>query len=507
MSEVQDLLKSRYYQSGESDWEDIINRVIQHLYWDYNRMASLVARHVLERKEFIPSSPVLMNAGTRYPMMCSCFVLPVSDSLPEIMRCLDHTAQIQKFGGGVGINFSAIRADGLPISSTGGVASGPVSFMGLWNALMNTIKQAGKRQGAMMGVLNWNHPDFELFLRAKREEGQLTNFNLSAGITNDTPEDVIRHIAEFTWINGEPGLVFLDNINLDNPFGSKIEATNPCGEQPLPPYGACCLGSINLKPLIRFNGDEAHFDFDYLEGVLAPTSVNIMNRVLDTSWWPLPEIMEFEARHRPIGIGVMGLSDVLIALGKPYGSKEALDFIDALFMSLHRGTSLASEGNKTLLSIAPTGSIAMMAGASYSIEPPFNLSGVKKVEIGSFKSENSLVDFAARAGGYKMTNKDWEIIRATGSARGTGAPDEVKAVLRTATEISPAEHLHTLKAVQSWVDSGVSKTVNLPYSTSPEEIADYMLWARDNLIKGVTFYRSGSREDEVMECPTGTCEL
>ena len=508
MSEVYDLLKSRYFQTGETDWEDIINRVITHIYRDYNKGASLVARHILMTKQFIPSSPVLMNAGTRYPMMCSCFVLPVGDSMEQIMSCLTKTALIQKFGGGVGINFSPIRGDGSPISSTGGQASGPVSFMSFWDAGMNVIRQAGKRQGAMLGVLDWNHPDLQRFLNAKKIEGALTNFNLSVGVRNDTPNKVIEQIAEHTWVNGEPGLLFLDNINADNRFGVPIVATNPCAEQALPPYGACCLGSINLKSLIRFEGDSAFFDFDYLEGVLMPTAVNIMNRVLDTCWWPLPEIEEFEMKHRPIGIGVMGLSDVLIALGMPYGSPAALRFIEHLFIVLNRAGALADEFNATRLSIAPTGSIAMMAGASYSIEPPFNLSGVKKVEIGSFKSENPLVDFAAQAGGYRMTEKDWEIIRETGSALGTEAPDEVKAVLRTATEIPPEGHLATLKEVQMYVDSGVSKTVNCPFSTSPEDIARYMLWSRDNGIKGVTFYRSGSREDEVFaDCPTGKCEL
>ncbi len=517
MSDIQALLEKRYFKSGESDWLDVAHRVARFLYPHEEYMQTATER-LIGDKVFIPSSPVLMNAGSEYPMMCSCFVLPINDSIEAIMQTLWNTVRIQKYGGGVGINFSNIRPEGSIVRTTGGKASGPVSFMEFWNAGMNVIRQGGKRQGAMMGVLDVNHPDLDLFLDAKGVEGKLTNFNLSVALSGefmaaaseeDSPERrTLRSIAEHAHSNGEPGVLFMDNINAHNPYGTCIEATNPCGEVPLPPYGACCLGSINLNAFIYRNPHTGSWDFDWVK--LLDTSnyaAAILNQVLDKTWWPLREIQEFETVYRPIGLGVMGLADVLALLSMPYDSESARHFAARIIRTMYAGAHGADAGNATLLSIAPTGSIAMIADASYSIEPYFSLSYTKHVEAGEYDTVSHTIHEVARNYQYELTGEDWLSIQQTGSLSSTGAPDEMKHVLRTANEISWKNHLLMQAAVQDGVDNAVSKTINLPTETTVDEIVEIILMAHTLGLKGLTVYRNKSREVEVISCPTGTCEL
>ncbi len=528
---IEELLRARYYQPGERNWEDLVERVINHVYRnepDLYKRAD--AWDIVYDRAFLPSSPVLMNAGTRYPMLCSCFVLPVSDSIEDIMTGLSQTAYIQKFGGGVGIDFSPIRKEGSRIASTNGIASGPVSFMGLWNEAMNVIKQGGKRQGAMMGVLRVDHPDLEYFLRAKRVEGRLTNFNLSVAIDRefwqlDGCDDLLREIASHTWVNGEPGVLFLDNINRKNPYGQPITATNPCGEVPLPPYGACNLGSINLnKALVWDKASGFSIDFDRLRD-LVRIGVEFLNHVLDTTWWPFQELADFQDKHRPIGLGVMGLADCLALQGLAYGTMRGRDYVHSLFAFIQKEAANASYAyhvsrrnesrmNAVRLAIAPTGTISMFAGASYGIEPYFTFAGTKKVEAGSFTIEEPLVEAVATNVMHDtLSSEDQSIIRETGSVQNTGLSVDTKAVLRTATEIPWFSHVAMQAAIQEYVDSSVSKTINMPNDASVEDVRVALSVAHSSGCKGVTIYRSGSRRDEVMvapdnnECPSGTCEL
>lgn len=523
MNSVQELLQQRYYHKGEDKWEDVANRVANFLFPDSPAM-SLSTEVALNLKTFVPSSPVLMNAGSAFPMMCSCFVLPVSDDIKSIMKSLSDTVFIQKYGGGVGLNFSAIRPEGSVVRTTGGSASGPVSFMGFWNEAMNVIRQGGKRQGAMMGVLDWTHPDIDMFINAKQHEGALTNFNLSVGLdeefwrliregdmeANRLFDDLARH----AWENGEPGFLFLDNINAHNPYGIPIRATNPCGEVPLPPYGACCLGSINLNAALESVPGSSLMQLDYYRlQYLTRLGVDILNAVIDKTMWPIPEAGEFMSKYRPIGLGVMGLADMLARMGMRYDSMAARLLVDEVMFfirteaeawSVHQG-----HVNSTLLSVAPTGSIAMIADASYSIEPYFHISGTKSVEAGTYETSQRVFEEVCEAYDVVLSKEDKEIIKESGSVQDTSLPTQIRNIFKIANEIAPEDHLAMQAVVQSRADNAVSKTINLPTYYAVEDIKQLIVWAHAHGIKGLTVYRDKSREIEVFTagCPTGTCPL
>jgi len=533
--DVQNLLEQRYYRPGETSWENLVNKVVSHLA-PANGILRGKLRRAMENFELIPSSPVLMNAGSARPMMCSCFVLPVSDSIAAIMKSLTDTVMIQKYGGGVGLNFSPIRQEGSIVSSTQGRASGPVSFMEFWNAAMNVIRQGGKRQGAMMGVLNVDHPDLQLFLAAKSQEGKLTNFNLSVGLTQEffvdyllesekvypcglTASQIFTLIAEGIHANGEPGVLFLDNINANNPYPGRILATNPCGEVPLPSYGACCLASINLNAIVRNPNDgdrytlDDYLDWNKLEELII-LGVEMLNRILKTTWWPIDEVALFMRSYAPIGLGVMGLADLLAKLELPYGSSGALEVVDEIFSLMRQVAEETSNGrNRTVLSVAPTGSIAMIAGASYGIEPYFSLSYTKKVEAGEFHvMPQPFIDAMQQHLGLDpRTSEEFTELRETGSIQHIFQESHpLEPVFRTANEIDPFDHLVMQATIQRHVDNSVSKTINLPTNFSVSSIALLLRQAHELGIKGLTMYRQGSREVEVIQagnCPTGECEL
>ena len=534
MSDIQRLLQQRYYHLGESKWEHVARRVAAFLCPDKDIVYGMLKQAIVN-KELLPSSPTLMNTGTARPMLASCFVLPVEDSIESIMKSLTDTVLIQKYGGGVGLNFSAIRAEGSLIKTTGGKASGPVSFMGFWNEAMNVIRQGGRRQGAMMGVLNVDHPDLEFFLNAKTLEGQLTNFNLSVGLDAEfflrlnakkggypslkpylsgmDAEQILYYIAQHAWENGEPGVLFLDNINKDNPYDIPIEATNPCGEVPLPPYGVCCLGSINLNAVLIEDTRGWVIDWNKLEG-LVRLGIQMLDRILTYSWWPIPEVAAFQELNRPLGLGVMGLADILVKLNRPYGSEQGRRFVDYLFECIRdvaddEADIIAKEvRSKVVLSIAPTGSIAMLADASYSIEPYFALNFTKNVEAGSFHTQVSTLVAVLNKQQISFVEKDIEIIERTGSVQETShLPSSIKSLFRMANELSPKEHLYMQQAVQQHVDSAVSKTINLPTDTTIEDIEGIIILAHDLGLKGLTVYRNRSREVEAITCPLGgTCD-
>jgi len=392
-----------------------------------------------------------------------------------------------------------------------------VSFMGFWNEGMNVIRQGGKRQGAMMGVLNASHPDLDLFLCAKEDEGQLTNFNLSVALPyeffdaltgrNKRTAHILDQIARRAWSNGEPGILFLDNINKTMPYESYITATNPCGELPLPPYGACCLGSINLAQCMYWaaTGGLA-FRWGYLTDI-AILATRILNRVLDKSWWPLPEIEAFEKEWRPIGLGVMGLAETLATLGLAYDSKDGRDFAKKVMTTISEAALWAATGNATQTAIAPTGTLAMLAGTTYSIEPYFAHKYTKTVEAGAFEVVTPIVRQLTKQHGYTLTDEDLDAIDQTGSVQQTGLPAGLKRVLKTANEIRPFDHLLMQATIQQEVDSAVSKTINMPETTTVDEVRELILNAHVLGIKGLTLYRNRSREEEVISCPTGTCDL
>jgi ribonucleoside-diphosphate reductase alpha chain len=529
LSTIDDLLRARYYHTGEHTWSDLCHRVANNI-MDVNWLKTALFNS-MNAKQFLPSTPVLANAGSKKPMLCSCFVIPVEDSITGIMQSLTDTMMIQKYGGGVGIDFSPIRADNSIVTSTGGKASGPVSFMGFWNEGMNVIKQGGKRQGALMGVLNVNHPDLLRFIQAKEVEGRLTNFNISVALDHKFFENValcsgyvypcgknageiLGILAHNTWRNGEPGVIFLDNINANNPYNVEITTVNPCGEQPLPPYGACCLGSINLNHALKpgKQGGLMSLDKDKLRELVS-MGVLALNEILNKTWWPLQKIADFEQQWRPIGLGVMGLADALAKMGIPY---RGGGFVKDLFKLIreyaedaahHYATETGKPMNATVLSIAPTGSIAMLADASYGIEPYFSLAYTKKVAAGEFKCKVNVLDEVLESQEIGWSNENQRELEATGSVQNTWLPDEIKYLFRTAQEISPAEHLQVQADVQASVDSAISKTINLPSSTTEQEIADIIVKAHSLGIKGLTMYRARSREVEVMECPTGSCSI
>lgn len=540
---IQELLEDRYYTEDEHTWEELCHRVVDYLFGDddYMGISKKEYYELMYSKKFIPSSPVMMNAGLSTPMLCSCFVLPVEDSIDSIMQSLSDTVHIQKYGGGVGLNFSHIRPYGSKVSSTGGMASGPVSFMQMWNTAMDVVKQGGKRQGALMGVLNVEHPDLDRFLNAKEKEGELTNFNISVGLSEDfmnkvtatgieeqdiNARNTLRKIAEHAWSNGEPGVLFLDNINKHSAYKETIEATNPCGEIPIPSYGACCLGSMDIAKYTTFAPMNSELDaynkvltyIDYKQFkrdcVLA---TYFLNRIVEKSWWPTKSIADFENKYYPLGLGLMGLADALIKLNIGYGTQEGLDATDWIlkfeFMAAYTASiamySMLGVDNATLMSIAPTGTISMIADTSYSIEPYFSYSFTKVVDAGVFNYNADIVKAYCDFHNIELSKDDLYTIQGTGSLQYCNVPDKMKEVFVTAMELSPKQHLDMQSVVQNRVDNAVSKTINLPFDATVDDVYNLIVKAHQQGIKGLTVYRNNSRSEQVLNvgCPTGTCDV
>lgn len=497
--------------------------------------------------DFLPNSPTLINAGRESAQLSACFVLPLEDSIEAIFETLKNTALIHKSGGGTGFDFSRLRPHGDPVRSTGGVASGPVSFMRIFNAATEEVKQGGVRRGANMGVLRVDHPDIFKFIACKEEEGAFRNFNISVAVNGaffealrrdgDLPlvfhgkvyrtvpaRQVFDAVVAHAHANGDPGVLFLDAINRANPCSAlgAIEATNPCGEQPLLPYESCNLGSINLVKMI--NGKKV--DWDRLRRVVHE-AVRFLDNVVEINSFPVPEIAAATRRTRKVGLGVMGWADMLYRLGIPYDSTAALRLGEELVsfirdearaisreLAVQRGTFPAWKSsvyypdlplrNATLITIAPTGSISGIAGVSSGIEPVFALSYTRTVLDGKrlLVIDKAFLEYLNMNVPEMQRQEVLSTVYLTGGlAEVETLPPESKRVFKTALEISPEWHLKMQAAFQKYTDNAVSKTINLPQTASPAEVAEIFLQAHALGLKGLTVYRAGSRKDQPLTLP------
>jgi ribonucleoside-diphosphate reductase alpha chain len=539
--------------------EDLFRRVAQAVAAaepaDRRGAAAEVFEARMAALELLPNSPTLMNAGRPRGQLAACFVLPVEDDLAGIFDALKWAALIHQSGGGTGFGFSRLRPRGDVVKTTHGVASGPVSFMRVYDAATEIIKQGGVRRGANMAVLAAEHPDIEEFVDAKRTAG-LENFNLSVaaraalfrGAAEGAPwplhhprtGEVVRtvdaralleRIAASAWASGEPGLVFTDRVEADNPTpdAGRFEAVNPCGEQPLLPYEACTLGSVNLSRFER----GGRVDWDRL-GACVRDAVRFLDDVLDVNAWPLPQIAEISRRNRKIGVGVMGWADLLVQLGIPYDAPEALRAADEVMSFVAREARAASEAlaaergpfpgfatsvfarkglpprrNATVTTIAPTGTLAIIAGCSSGIEPLFALAYVRRaLDASELREEHPRLAGALRAAGAEEA---LATVRAMGRARGIrGVPEPVGRLFATAYDVPPDAHVRMQAAFQRHVENGVSKTINLPRHATVEDVSGAFRLAFELGCKGITVYRDGSREKQVLtsgatrngeECP------
>lgn len=499
--------------------------------------------------EYVPNSPTMMNAGARLGQLSACFVLPVDDSVDGIFSALKYTAEIHKSGGGTGFSFSRLRGKDDIVGSTKGVASGPVSFMRIFDTTTDVIKQGGKRRGANMGILRFDHPDIMDFILSKDAENTiLSNFNISVGMTDEffdkldsdgfvelkNPRDgrVTGRIKASTmwdtiinqaWKTADPGLIFLDEINKKNPVShiSEIEATNPCGEQPLMPYESCNLGSINLAKFVK-DGD---IDYEKLRRVIR-LSTKFLDNVVDANKFPVVQIKEMTRKTRKIGLGVMGFADMLIKLGIPYNSGDALVMGERMMAFLqdesHEESKILAEErgvfpgwygskweeqgikmrNSTTTTIAPTGTISIIAGCSSSIEPLFAIAFVRHVLNGQELIEvNPLFEEMLRARNLYSEELMREVAK-SGNLHNINIDPEIKRLFVTAHEIEPEWHVLMQATFQRYCDSGVSKTINLPSDASPEDIGKAYRMAKDLHCKGITVYRDQSKTQQVLY--TGT---
>ncbi|MBN2734530.1 MAG: adenosylcobalamin-dependent ribonucleoside-diphosphate reductase [Methanomicrobiaceae archaeon] len=549
---IESIIQARYLREGESSFEDICKRVAQaignnekEISGYYEEMASF---------RFLPNSPTLMNAGTKLGQLSACFTIFVGDSIEEIFDAIKWGALIHKTGGGTGYNFSNIRPEGSGVNSTEGVASGPISFMKVFNAATDVIKQGGRRRGANMGILNVWHPDILNFIESKKTEGDISNFNISvmmndefmklveAGETGrvwithpNTKEEITvgaiwEGIVDGIWRNGEPGVLFYDEINRKNmtPNLGPIDTTNPCGEQPLLNFESCVLGSLNLAKFVK--GDK--IDRIELEESTR-TAVRFLDSIIDKNVFPIPQIEEATKKTRKIGLGLMGVHDALLMLKIAYDSEEArkfcgdiMEFVNRISIeeshniAAEKGVFPAFEGsawgdykvrNACTTTIAPTGTISILAGCSSGIEPVFSYAYTRKDTVQKtfeilhpiFDSELEKTILSLNKTESEKENLKREVINhvhQTGSIQDIKwLPEDFRRVFKTALDIDWRSHVLMQAAFQKSVHASISKTINMPNSATKKDIEAVLLLAWHEGIKGLTIYRTGSRQSVVLE--------
>lgn len=509
--------------------------------------------HMMTNLEFLPNSPTLMNAGRPLGQLSACFVLPVDDSMEAIFDAIKSAALIHKSGGGTGFSFSRLRAKGSTVNSTGGVASGPISFMKVFNAATEAVKQGGTRRGANMGILRVDHPDILEFINCKNNTKEITNFNISVGLTEAfmqaveqggeydltdpatgeirgrlRAKEVFCAIVNSAWQTGEPGILFLDRLNRDNPCPrqGEIESTNPCGEQPLLPYEACNLGSINLVAHLKKQGERVVLDREKLIQTIHK-AVHFLDNVIEVNQYPLPEIDEKTRATRKIGLGVMGFADLLLMLGVAYNSDQGVALGREIMELVQREGHAASEGlaqsrgafplfgesiyaggkpirNATVTTVAPTGTLSILAGVSSGVEPVFAYAYIRNVMDNThlIESNQVLKDKLIAAGLYSDETMR-QIIEQGTLAHMEGIPEEIKRVFVCAHDVAPVWHVKMQAAFQEFTDNAVSKTVNFPNTATKEEVAQVYTLAYELGCKGITIYRDGSRDEQVLNIGTG----
>ena len=504
--------------------------------------------------DFLPNSPCLMNAGRELQQLAACFVLPVEDSLDSIFETVKQTALIHQSGGGTGFSFSHLRPKDDTVQSTGGMASGPVSFMRVFNMATEVIKQGGTRRGANMGVLKVDHPDIMEFITVKQQPNEMSNFNLSVGITKAFMEalekddeyslinprtnqevrrikarEVLEAIVSSAWETGDPGILFLDRINEANPTPELgvIESTNPCGEVPLLPYEPCVLGSINLSQMIKKKDGGWEADFEKIRGTVRD-AVHFLDNVIDMNQYPLPQIAQMAKGNRKIGVGVMGLAHFFIRLGIPYNSQKALEVVRGLmsfiqYQARERSAELAEERgvfpnykgsiydrpggmrlrNATVTTIAPTGTLSLLANCSSGIEPLFAIQYTRRaLEDLEFQITDPLFVEVGEKEGFLNRELMKSITEGASLQELPPVPKHIKELFVTTFEIPPVWHIKIQAAFQEFTDNAVSKTINFPRHATKEEVREAFLMAYQERCKGITIYRSGSKSGQVLSCGT-----
>jgi ribonucleoside-diphosphate reductase alpha chain len=556
---AQIVLKKRYLLKDSSGKpveapEEMFRRVaktIAEAERDYNNESEIWAEKyfkIMSSLKFLPNSPILMNAGKSIGQLAACFVLPVEDSMDSIFGSLKNAALILQSGGGTGFSFSHLRPREDIVQSTGGIASGPVSFMKVYNTATEVIKQGGARRGANMGILRIDHPDIVDFIRIKRAQGELENFNISVAVTDTfmralynnkeyallnprtreirgkiSAKTVFDEIVRSAWETGDPGIIFIDSINRTNPTPNlgTIESTNPCGEQPLLPYEACVLGSIDISKYILTEDSGVMIDFETLSDDIM-TAVRFLDDSIDVNKYPLHDIEIMHRGNRKIGLGIMGWADLLISLGMPYDSRNAFRLAEK-FMKYFTDTArqssikLAEERgvfpnfrgsvydrpgmprvrNATSTTIAPTGTLSIIADCSSGIEPIYALTYKRRVIDTELIEINRHFFNTARSRGF-YSDELREIIMRKGTLKGAHVPKKMKELFKTAHEIHYRDHIEMQASFQKYTDNAVSKTVNMPRSAKKEDVANAFLLAFEKNCKGITVFRQAAHKRGVL---------